>query len=201
MHILIDMDDVLTPWSPSFKSTIVADYPRLRFPFVENESYGWDLHAGLGPRGIRAVENTMSKPGFYAELPVMEGAVEAVHDMLDKGHDVTICSTPWVSNPTCASDKLNWMERHFGKGWGARTILTPDKTMIIGDVLIDDKPKIKGRYKPGWSQVLFDAPHNQDADIPVRMFRWDEWEDRVWDALSALEESSRQGRTPSRTTS
>lgn len=180
MHILVDMDDVLAQWSVAFKQRIREKYPRLRFGFL-NDSHGWDLTHGLGPRGILAVRRTMEEPGFYANLPVMPGAVEALHEMEETGHTVTVCSTPWVSNPTCASDKLAWMERHFGEGWGIKTILTPDKTLVQGDVLIDDKPYIKGKGNRTWTQILFNAAHNQEVTHLRRMSSWDEWEDKVWD--------------------
>ena len=42
--------------------------------------------------------------------------------------------------------QYEWVENHLGKDWINRLILTRDKTMINGDVLIDDKINITGIY-------------------------------------------------------
>jgi hypothetical protein len=39
-----------------------------------------------------------------------------------------------------------------------RVILTHDKTLVRGDVLIDDKPGITGNMIPAWKHLVFDSP-------------------------------------------
>ena len=41
--------------------------------------------------------------------------------------------------------QYEWVENHLGKDWINRLILTRDKTMINGHVLIDDKINITGK--------------------------------------------------------
>ena len=50
--------------------------------------------------------------------------------------------------------QYEWVENHLGKDWIDRLILTRDKTMINGDVLIDDKINITGIYnsKKGYNE-------------------------------------------------
>ena len=40
--------------------------------------------------------------------------------------------------------QFEWVEEHLGRDWTLRLILTRDKTVVNGHILIDDKPKITG---------------------------------------------------------
>lgn len=40
-----------------------------------------------------------------------------------------------------------WVERHLGPEFLDKVILTRDKTIVSGDILIDDKPDILGRIR------------------------------------------------------
>lgn len=44
-----------------------------------------------------------------------------------------------------------WVEKHLGRDFLEQVILTRDKTLITGDILIDDKPDILG--EPPWNFV------------------------------------------------
>ena len=39
-----------------------------------------------------------------------------------------------------------WIEEHLGEDWLDKIIITKDKTVVNGHVLIDDRPNIKGIY-------------------------------------------------------
>lgn len=89
--------------------------------------------------------------GFYKDLPIIEGAVEAYHE-LDKMVDVDgnklfklyIVSAPSRHNPTCASDKYADILKWFGRDAVERTILTYDKTLADIHVLVDDRLNVSG---------------------------------------------------------
>ena len=79
-------------------------------------------------------------PGFFATLPPMPGAIDAVH-RLQKKYDLYILSTaPW-SNSSAWSDKLLWVKKHFGDVFYKRIVLTHCKNLCKGDYLIDDNAK------------------------------------------------------------
>lgn len=42
------------------------------------------------------------------------------------------------------SAQYAWIEKHFGHEFLEQIILTRDKTVVSGDILIDDKPDIHG---------------------------------------------------------
>ena len=85
-------------------------------------------------------ENLDEIPNLFSLMDPVPGAIEAVHE-LAKHYDVFILSTaPW-NNPSAWSDKLNWVKKYLGKVFYKRIILSHRKDLIMGDYLIDDRPK------------------------------------------------------------
>jgi len=50
-----------------------------------------------------------------------------------------------------------------GPSWVDRIVLAKDKTLVRGDVLIDDKPEVTGSLCPSWEHLVFEAPYNVTA--------------------------------------
>ena len=81
-------------------------------------------------------------PGIFALMDPMPGAIEAVHTLAEH-YDVYVLSTaPWA-NPSAWSDKVGWIQRHFGSHDNSvlykRLILSHHKNLNRGDFLIDDR--------------------------------------------------------------
>lgn len=182
MRILVDMDAVIASWGDEFDRCLdgygdaAANIPRTAF------QEQWNLNAGRTRDEREIIRQIMEKPGFYRGLKEIPGAKKVLRAAVAAGHDVRIVSSPFVSNPTCASDKFDWLVRHFGQSWAQRLVLTNDKTVVHGDVLIDDKPVITGSMEPTWKHVCFgDYSYNQDFVMQRICY----WHDSV---LSFLEE-------------
>lgn len=181
--ILVDQDEVLAAWNATFQRHIVEHSPHIEFPFLK-DNVNWDLTAGLDEEGIRAVNETMAKAGLYADMDIVPGAPEALNEMLDNGYEVFVVTSPYITNPTCASDKLDWLEKNIGPGWAKRAILTSDKTLIRGDILIDDKPNIEGVMKPVWEHILFTQSYNlAHTNGRRRLDSWADWRSVVEEEL------------------
>ena len=119
----------------------------------------------------------MDEPGFYRDLRPIDGAVRALTEMA-RSHRVTLCSSPWNTNPTCNDDKKDWVTEHLGVDWTDRLVLTKDKTIVRGDILIDDKPKVLGEEDRTWMHIVFTAPYNLNVEGP-RLNGWSEWEEVI----------------------
>lgn len=104
-------------------------------------------------------------PGFYADLPPVDGAVEAF-EILSKHFEVYILTAPSWENPSCYTDKRLWVEKYLGKSAYKRLIISNDKSLFTGRALIDDRlkygvTKFKGEHIhfgtdrfPNWNSVL-----------------------------------------------
>jgi len=75
----------------------------------------------------------------------------------------------------CHSEKAQWVEKHLGSYWLKKLIITKDKTVVYGNVLIDDKHPITGALKPMWDQIVYDQPYNVIQFPDVKLFNWSHW--------------------------
>lgn len=176
MRVLVDMDGVIADWGAAYGAALDAHGPAAAGIPRHHQQTSFDLLAGRTDDEKRVIWQVLAQPGFYAGLAEIPGAHTALSSILRAGHDVRFVSSPWPSNVSCASDKLAWVGRHYGPDWVPRVILTTDKTLVYGDLLIDDKPEVTGAVEPFWEHVLFDQPYNRSISRKRRMFRWDEWE-------------------------
>jgi 5'-nucleotidase len=176
MRILIDLDGVLADWGKAYGESLDAYGAEASGIPRHAQQTTFDLNAGRTEREKAIIAAVMVEPGFYRRLELIPGAKEALKAMDEAGHDVRICTSPWVANPTCASDKLNWVAAHYGSRWASRVIITTDKTLVFGDYLVDDKPMVNGSLDPSWEHVIFTQPYNVEiADHRRRLNVWSEW--------------------------
>jgi 5'-nucleotidase len=174
MRLLVDMDAVIAHWGDWFDTWLdtyreaAANIPRTK------DQQQWDLNHGRTADEKRIIKEIMTAPGFYRNIKPIPGAKQALKAALKAGHDVRIVSSPYISNPTCASDKIDWIVRHYGSRWASRLVLTNDKTVVRGDFLIDDKPEITGAMEPTWEHVVF-GDYAYNRHVPgLRISAWSE---------------------------
>ena len=179
MLLLIDQDNVLSDFETGFRlewsargHAFPALLPEQRKDFHLLNDYPAHL-AGE----VEAIYNT---PGFFSGLPPVPGAIAGIRAMLEAGHEVRICTSPLIKYRHCVTEKYEWVERHLGADFVPLVILTRDKTLVHGDILVDDKPEITGARTPSWRHVLYDQPYNRHVAGP-RM-TWPAWQT----ALAAL---------------
>jgi len=110
-RIYIDMDEVMSNYSKLFQAE-----------FSDENKY------------------PQSRKGFFAELEPIEGAIESVKHLIDE-FDVWILTAPSYMNPHCYTDKRVWIEKYFGLEFCKKLIIAYDKSLLIGDFLIDDSIK------------------------------------------------------------
>jgi 5'-nucleotidase len=172
--VLVDMDGVLADWGAAYDRGLNEYGAPSHIPRHADQR-SFDLFSGISEFEARIVRDVMEDLDYYNLEPI-PGAVEAVRSMREYGHEVMICTSPWLPNSRCIPDKIDWVNTHIGDGWEDRIIIAKDKTIMLGDVLIDDKPNIKGHTTPTWTQVIFDQPYNQDRQDLPRLRTWDDWD-------------------------
>lgn len=101
--------------------------------------------------GVKNDPPEMFVPGFFRNLKVVEGAKEAVAELLKNDRlQVYIGSKPTYKNTLCATEKMDWIQEHF-PDLKKRIVLVCDKKLLRGNFLIDDDverwgPKFKGGF-------------------------------------------------------
>lgn len=173
MNILVDMDGVIADFEGGFLKiwqTQYADKPFIpleqRTSFYVVDQYPDDLKD--------LVRQIFVAPNFFRSLEPINGSVSALTEMKEMGHKVFICTSPLTTYRNCVPEKYEWIEFYLGKEWIKSLILSKDKTIIRGDILIDDRPKVEGCGIPSWEHVLYDQPYNRE-ESGKRRLNWTDW--------------------------
>lgn len=111
--VYIDMDDTICDYTNHHNSRKL-DNPRIQFP--------------------------QSQYGFYLDIPLIDIDTKFLFEVLSHHYDVWIATRPSIINAQCYTEKRYWVEKYLGKEWCEKLILIPNKALLIGDYLIDDKP-------------------------------------------------------------
>jgi len=164
--ILVDMDGVLADFDKSLQEAW-TNHPLVVqngwLPWVHPEDVSGqatrdNLRSLWGQEAADVYTDISRQEGFYRDLEPITRAVEGMHLLDSLGHRVFICTAPSRHVLSCASEKIAWAGEHLGKEWIARTIITKDKTLVLGDYLIDDKRQVSGIKSPVWMHVKFSSP-------------------------------------------
>jgi 5'(3')-deoxyribonucleotidase len=113
---------------------------------------------------------------WFLDLPVTEGAVEGVQQLREH-FDIWVCTKPLETNPTCRDDKAAWLREHFPP-LERKLIISPDKSLIRGAILLDDAPKLSWIPKATWSPVIFTEPFNGPGSDWEKYLHW-HWGDPI----------------------
>ncbi|GAB4247762.1 MAG: 5'-3'-deoxyribonucleotidase [Saprospiraceae bacterium] len=163
-RIALDMDEVLADVVPKFLDFYERDFGRRP---KKEEWWGKKIYQLPNASHIRGY---LHEPGFFADLPVMEGSVEIVQ-WLCRYFDV-FAVTAATEFPNSLRDKYDWLEKHFPFiGW-KKLVLCGDKSIICADYMIDDHAYNLERFKG--VPLLYTSSHNVDETRFTRLNNWAE---------------------------
>ena len=135
MIIHIDMDGVISDFQSAKKAALKA-HPSILEPHLEY--------------------------GFYMSLAPIKDAISSVQYLIEETpHDIYILTAPAVRNPASYIEKRLWIEKYFNTELARKLIISPNKGLLKGDILIDD-------HQTGWGQQHFEGQlyHFGGADYP-----------------------------------
>lgn len=165
MTILVDMDEVLvdlvTKWIWYYNS-------------INGTHFKKEWITKYGDLGGEKWIEILRIPGFSADLPWLDSkAPRYLRRLRDAGHRIVVVTSPaaWES----ARDKYSWVHTHMripGIIDGMKDfVLARDKSLIRGDVLIDDNPSHLQLF-PG-EVICYDQPWNRALNVR-RAHNWKE---------------------------
>lgn len=173
MIILVDMDNTLVDFDAGLLEVWCRRYPGEFFvPLHKRTTF--HPHNDYPEYLQDKVKEVCHSEGFVRNLPPTPGGIEAVRELLNMGHDVRFCTSHLLTYDPSVLEKFQWVEHHFGPAYVDRIVLTRDKTLVRGDVLIDDKPAITGVANPSWEHILYDRPFNRGV-TDKRRLNWHTW--------------------------
>lgn len=104
-------------------------------------------------------------PDIYKDLEPIEGAIEAVNQILhNSDFETFFLSTPPLDNPDGWKHKRLWIEKYFGKAARHKLILSSRKDLNIGNYLIDNSNhRGQGQFRGEWIHFGSDKVPNWEA--------------------------------------
>src|SRR5688572_20912411 len=162
--IAIDMDGVIADTTLQF----INWYERDRGEKLGREYFHGKVEEECLPDGL--VMKYVFAPGFFRTMPVIDGAQEAVIELM-KNFDVYIVSAAMEFKQSL-TEKYEWLEEHFPFIPWTNIIFCGDKSIIGTDYMIDDH--VKNLDTCRGTAVLFSAGHNINIDRHQRMNNWEE---------------------------
>jgi 5'(3')-deoxyribonucleotidase len=86
-----------------------------------------------------------SREGFFLELEPIANAINSVKHLQSLGHKIYFLTAPSYKNAHCYSEKRLWIEKFFGLEICKNLIIAENKSLVIGDYLIDDHTEGRGQ--------------------------------------------------------
>lgn len=111
----------------------------------------------------------MNREGTYRHLGLISGAREAITRLREQ-YDVVVCSAPPKTSKTAEDEKREWLAEHFDSEFAEQAIITHDKHLVMGRVLIEDNPDIA--RDANWQPIIFSQAWNQAVTDLPRMQGW-----------------------------
>lgn len=116
--------------------------------YIDMDGVMCDFYGALGNRRTKfpEVEFPHSKLGFFENLEVIDGAIDAVNQLREHDiYDPWILTAPSTRNAHSYTEKHNWIKKHFGYEFTKKLIISPNKGLLKGAFLIDDYIDGKGQ--------------------------------------------------------
>lgn len=169
LTILVDMDGTIERLLDAWLVRLNKRYNR---SVTVDDIAVWDIgeaYPGLTPEQI--MEDIYGDE-IWGEVQPIENAAEVLKQFIDDGHEVYIVTSTPYQSVQAKMDKL--LFRYFPFLRWRNVIITSNKQLVAGDVLIDDA--IHNLVGGPYQKVLFDALYNRDFDAEANgMIRAHGW--------------------------
>ncbi|WP_461789326.1 5' nucleotidase, NT5C type [Pedobacter sp.] len=164
MRIAIDMDEVLADPIHKFIHLYNRDH---QVPLDLVIAPGTEIFQNVPAEVSDQWFNYINEKGFFRDLPVIDGAVDAVKALQQK-YEVYIVSAA-MEFKNSLEDKLEWLAEHFPFISWKQIIFCGEKIVDV-DIMIDDR--IKNFQNFDGRALLFTSPHNLLITDYERVDNW-----------------------------
>ena len=171
LTILVDMDDTLENLSKEW----IASLNEVHGTSVcSDDVREWNMTKAFPTVEKSQVFAPLFDENMWKKVVPLPGAVEYLKRLIDDGHKVVIVTAS--HQDTVAMKLNNVLFRYFPYLSTHDVIVTSQKQLICGDVMIDDAPhNLEGGNYYG---ILVTASHNRTYDATTNGFvRADTWEE------------------------
>ena len=169
--ILIDMDDVLCSFMKALCECLDKIYHTNVFI---DDVRDWRLTKAFPSLTEEEIFAPTHTEDFWNTVQPKDEAVKYTKMLIDEGYNVYICT---ASNYNTIKPKFDLViKRYFPFITWDKMIITSHKSMVKGDILVDDG--VHNLRGTNFKKILVSAPHNlsydAEADGMVRTENWEE---------------------------
>lgn len=176
--ILIDLDDTLVDTTGALQRALFEKFgitkkeldfhQRTTFDYPPN--YTHSIFPDVSLDVNQTIRDLMATRNFFRDAPEIPGAVAKVRELMAHPDcDVYFCTAPLRDIPS-ADPKIAWLVERFGPEARKRTFVCTKKSMIYGDVLLDDRmQENEGAF---WLQVFYPQAWNAHVSEAKYMPAW-----------------------------
>jgi 5'(3')-deoxyribonucleotidase len=154
----------------------IADFDLAFWNFCQDKGFTLDIKSLNDPKRQRFMTENfvyssqrslarkrIDTTHWFRDLPVTPGALDGV-PMLMEVFDVWVCTKPLEVNPWCRDDKGAWLREHF-PDLEHKMIIAPKKSLVRGDILLDDAPALTCIPEANWIPVVFPSVFNGEHSL------------------------------------
>lgn len=136
MIFCIDIDNTINNLNRIWLQYINREY---KTNYKYSDITSWEFFDGLAAQGLD-VYRILEWEGFWRSTTIYPTAVKVIETLVKASHKVFLVTASDLSNPSLQV-KLTHVLNHFNKSLINidNIVITQDKSIIDGDVLIDDK--------------------------------------------------------------
>ena len=168
---LLDMDNVIAGFDDAIFRLAEEHGFHIDLDGYEDPKRKYFLTENMpDPSHANALRTIINSTRFFLDLPVVPGALDGVAELMEY-FDVWICTKPLEANPWCRDDKALWLRKWFPH-LEHKAIMTPKKSLVHGDILLDDAPHQNCIHRASWIPVVFEQPYNISNPIWKDCHRW-----------------------------
>lgn len=178
-EIVVDLDGVVYDWVTTMSQWL--EYNGIPAPVEDHQTWrvweDWMIPEGMFMRYWRiGIEQDV----VYRQGPVMEGAAQALWYLSDNEFHITFATdrlSKFGLNKQVVDNTTAWL---YDAGLPYRSLMFTANKDVRGAMFgIDDKPaNVVAMQEADIAGFLYDAVHNQDADLP-RVKTWMEFIEQI----------------------
>lgn len=171
-RILLDVDAVVADLHKVWLKRYNSEYDdKLRVEDIVD----WDMTKFVKPECGNKIYDYLSEDDLYENVQPIDGAVASIHWLRQHNYDVVFCTSG------VQPGKIIWLHNHgllWGEFWrfAKDVVIASDKTLIKGDIIIDDNPKNCEQF--AGKSILFAQPWNLNSSSSAN-FRAENWPDVI----------------------
>ena len=187
MIVDVDLDGIVA----DFFGPLISQYNQraisaLHDPLSVEDIQSWDMSKHVSePELLRRI---FHEPGFFADLAPLPGAVSALRQLVELGHEVNIASA--CVTPHSFGEKAEWCRKHLPFIPISHIMLGAQKGRLRGDVLVDDGAHNARAYRqsnPLAKTYAIAWPHNLSEELVFDRLVYGYQEPaRAWASIASL---------------